>query len=263
MRVFDHGVKRVLLRGRLVLAAHVGCLFLVFSGWCVAAEDAQAPLRVLVLFDEGRDLKGLELIKGGFETTLLAGTTRPVEFFHEYLDASRFQEVGHHRLFADYLRTKYGEVRLDLIVPIIHSRMDLASRIPRELFPDVPIVFGSSPASDGETMPVVSEMTGVLFSIDVVKGLETALAVRPRARRVIVVAGPEGMFSELTARIVVAARNHPGIAFEYWTDWTAPQILDAAASPATFPPLTWTGGVSKARVRTTSSGPRSRSTSTT
>jgi len=230
MSTYDHDVKRVLLRGRLVLAVHVGCLFLLFSGWYVTAEETQAPLRVLVLFDEGPDLRGLELVEEGFETTFSAGTTRPVEFFHEYLDASRFQEAGHHRLFADYLRTKYGEVRLDLIVPIIHSRMDLASRIPRELFPDVPIVFGSSPASDVEAMPLVSEMTGVLFSIDVVKGLETALAVRPSARRVIVVAGPEGMYSELIARIVVAARSHPGIVFEYWTDRTAPQILGAAAS---------------------------------
>jgi hypothetical protein len=46
MRAFAHGVKRGLLRGRLVRAVHVGCLLLLFSVWCVAAEDAQAPLRV-------------------------------------------------------------------------------------------------------------------------------------------------------------------------------------------------------------------------
>ena len=196
----------------------------------MAAEDAQAPLRVLILFDEGPDLAGLELIEKSFESTLLAGTTQRIEFYHEYLDASRFQEAEHHVLFADFLRMKYAEVRLDVIVPIIHTRIDLTANIPRELFPDVPIVFGSVPASGTEVIPPVSKMTGVLFKIDVVKGLEMALAVRPQARRVIVVAGPGEMFSELIARIVVAARSHSGITFEYWTDRTAPQILDAAAS---------------------------------
>jgi len=230
MRAFDHGVKHVLLRRRLVLAVHVGCLFLIYSGWCAADENSQAPLRVLVLYDEGRDLKGLDLVKEGFETTLLAETERPVEFYHEYLDASRFQEEEHHILFADYLKTKYAKMRLDLVVPVIHTRMSLASHIPRDLFPDVPIVFASSPASRAETITPVSMMTGVLFRIDAVKGLKTALAVRPQTRRVIVVAGPDKVHSKSIAGIVDTASSHPGIAFEYWTDRTGPQILDAAAS---------------------------------
>jgi len=216
-------------RGRLI-ARRLAVLLLFLSGWCVAGGDAQTPLRVLMLFDEGPDLVALDLIEEGFETTLLAGTTRPIEFYHEYLDASRFREAGHHKLFADYLRMKYGGMKLDLVVPVIGARMDWASRIPRDLFPDVPIVFGSCMSSGERSMPLVPEMTGVLFSIDVVKSLETALAVRPGARRVTVVAGPEGMYSELIARIEAAAESHPGIAFEYWTDRSAPEILESAAS---------------------------------
>lgn len=230
MKAFGYSVKHVLLRGWPIFVVHVGCLFLLFSVLCVGAEEPQDPLRVLIMFDEGPDLIALDLIEEGFETTLLAGTTRPVEFYHEYLDASRFREVGHHKLFADYLKVKYGERKLDLVIPIIGARVDWGSHIPRELFPDVPIVFGSCLSSGVGSIPLVSEMTGVQFNIDVVKGLETALTVSPRTRRIIVVAGPAGMYSELIPRIAIVAASHPEIEFEYWTDRTAPQIFKSAAS---------------------------------
>lgn len=229
MRLFEPCSKRSPFRMWLVFGAFVCSVLLLFSHLCVADQDAPIPLRVLMLFDEGPDLIALDMIEEGFETTLLAKVTRPIEFYHEYLDTSRFGGVEHHKLFADYLRVKYEDMDFDLIVPIVGVRPDWASDIPRELFPGVPIIFSSWLPSGAQSIPLVSEMTGVAFGIDVVKGLETALAVRPRTRRVIVVAGPEEMFSELTARIAVAADSHPGISVEYWTDRTAQQILESAA----------------------------------
>ena len=66
---------------------------------------------------------------------------RRLEIYHEYLDASRFAEDEHHKLFADYLGTKYRGTELDLLVPVVGARPEWASRVPRELFPNVPIVF--------------------------------------------------------------------------------------------------------------------------
>lgn len=213
-----------------IFAIHVGCLLLSFFVLCVGTVQAQAPLRILTIFDEGPDLIALELIEQGFETILLAGTTQPVEFYHEYLDASRFRKAEHHNLFAEYLQSKYGEMKLDLVIPIIGTGKDWASRIPRELFPEVPIVFGSVLSNGAESIPLVPNMTGVQFGIDVVKGVETALTVKPRTRRVIVVAGPDEMHSELIALIKVTERNHPEVVFDYWLDRTESQILESAAS---------------------------------
>jgi len=215
---------------RHVFAIHVGCLLLSLFVLCVGTVEAQAPLRVLMLFDEGPDLIALELIEQGFETTLLAEKTQPIEFYHEYLDASRFRGIEHHKLFADYLLSKYGEMKLDLVIPIIGSSKDWASRIPREVFPEVPIVFGSVLSDGAESIPLVPKMTGVQLGIDVVKGIEVALTIKPRTRQVIVVAGPEEMYPDLIALIKVAALSHPEIAFDYWVDRTESQILESAAS---------------------------------
>ncbi len=230
MSMFGCGIKHSLFQGWRVFAMRAGCLVLFLFVLCVGTVEAQDPLRVLMLFDEGPDLIALELIEQGFETTLLAGTTQPVEFYHEYLDASRFRNIEHHNLFAKYLQSKYGEMKLDLVIPIIGTGKDWASRIPRELFPKVPIVFGSVLSNGVESIPLVPNMTGVQFGIDVVKGVETALAVKPRTRRVIVVAGPEEMHSELIALIKVTERSHPEVAFDYWVDRTESQILESAAS---------------------------------
>jgi len=191
----------------------------------MGAKETQNPLRVLIVFEEGPDHITFDLIEEGIETTLLAGITRPVEFYHEFLDASRFREAGHHKLFEDYLKVKYGVMGIDLFIPIIGTRVDWASHIPRKLFPDVPIVFGSL-----VSIPLVSEMTGVQLNIDVVKGLETALSVRPRTKRVIVVAGTDSrIHSRLITSLATVNASHPEIEFEYWTDRTAAQILESAA----------------------------------
>ncbi len=200
------------------------------SAWCVAVEEPKGPLRVLMIFDEGPDLRALDLIEEGFESTFQGGTTRRVELYHEYLDASRFRDSEHHSLFADYLRVKYGEMELALVVPIIGARTEWASRIPRELFPSVPIVFGACMSSGAGSMPLISDMTGVMFLTDVLKGVETALVLRPRTRRVVVVAGPEGMYPDLIGRIVAAEGRYPDVVFEYWTDRSASQILESAAA---------------------------------
>jgi hypothetical protein len=64
---------------------------LLLAPWAFGAE-AEIPWRVLMLFDESSDLRALEIIEQDFEETVLDSATRRVEFYHEYLDASRFED---------------------------------------------------------------------------------------------------------------------------------------------------------------------------
>jgi len=205
-------------------------LSLLLLAPCAFGEERKPPWRVLMLFDEASGLRALEIIERSFEETLLEAATRRVEFYHEHLDASRFHGSGHHELFADYLKAKYGRVELDVVVPIIGARLDWGSRIPRELFPNVPIVYGACLSSGAKPIPSVPEMTGVLVRIDVARALKVALAVRPQTRRVVVVSGPATMHPELLSHAEAAAKSYPGVTFEYWTERTAAQILDSAAA---------------------------------
>ena len=180
--------------------------------------------------DEASGHRSVDIIKRRFEETMLESATRRVEFYHENLDASRFQGSMHHKLFADYLKAKYGRVKLDVIFPIIGTRVDRGSRIPRELFSDVPIVYVSCLPIGKKPIPPVPEMTGVLLRIDVAQALKVALAVRPRTRRVIVISGPATMHPELLSHAEAAAKSYPGVTFEYWSERTAAHILDSAAA---------------------------------
>jgi len=204
-------------------------LSLLFLAPWAFGERAETPWHVLMLFDENSDLRALEIIEQSFEETILESATRRIEFYHEYLDASRFESSSHLKLFADYLKAKYGRVKLDVIVPIIGARVDWASIIPRELFPDVPIVLASCLTGDAKQMQPVSGMTGVMLQIDIAEALKVALAVRPRTRRVVVVSGPATIYPELLGQTKAAARSYSGVTFEYWTERTAAHILDSAA----------------------------------
>jgi len=226
----DQDCSLVLLRaGTWGRTASAILSLLLLASWAFG-EEGKPPWRVLMLFDEASGLRALEIIERSFERTLLEAATRRVEFYHEHLDASRFRDSGHHELFADYLRAKYGRVKLDVVVPIIGARLEWASRIPRELFQDVPIVYGACPSSEAKAVPPVPDMTGVLVRIDVAEALRVALAVRPQTRRVVVVSGPATMYPELLGQTEAVAKGYPGVTFEYWTERTAAQILEAAAA---------------------------------
>jgi len=203
---------------------------LLLAPWAFGAGKAETPWHVMMLFDENSDLRALEIIEQNLEETILASATRRVEFYHEYLDASRFESSSHLKLFADYLKAKYGRVKLDVIVPIIGARVDWASSIPRELFPDVPIVLASCLTGDTKQMQPVSEMTGIMLQIDIAQALKVALAVRPRTQRVVVISGPAAMYAKLLGDTKAAAKSYSGVTFEYWTERTTAQILDSAAA---------------------------------
>lgn len=63
-----------------------------------------------------------------------------MEFYAEYLDASRFPEESHYQLFREYLQEKYAESPADVIVAFLIVKFELAGRLPAELFPRIPVV---------------------------------------------------------------------------------------------------------------------------
>ena len=66
-----------------------------------------------------------------------------MEFYAEHLDASRFPEERHYRLFREYLQEKYAQNPPDVIVAFLITKFELAGRLPAELFPGIPVVLGA------------------------------------------------------------------------------------------------------------------------
>ena len=124
---------------------------------------AAAPKRVLVLFDEDKELPGIARILRGmrevFETEMPGG----IEIHTESMNLSQFRGEAYDRLLVDHYRQKYADRRPDLLVAVMGPSLDFLLRHGESIFPGAPIVFCGADASDLEGKTLPASVTGVLL----------------------------------------------------------------------------------------------------
>src|SRR5262249_15128414 len=108
------GVK---LAGGAVLLA---CLAPLLSPSFPLPADPSAPKRVLALYHFGRDYPTSLALDQGLQTTLRTAPTGPVEYYAEYLESDRFSEISQFPVMRDYLRRKYADRRIDVVIAASH-----------------------------------------------------------------------------------------------------------------------------------------------
>jgi PAS domain S-box-containing protein len=122
------------------------------------------------------------------ESIVRARTSGPVNFFVEYMEATRADDQDYQRNIIASLRNTYAERKLDLIMLSGFQTLDLFVRHRSELFPGVPIVYFSveSRKIAGQTWPGI---TGVTETQDVESVLDLALRLKPDTENIAIVTG--------------------------------------------------------------------------
>jgi hypothetical protein len=92
---------------------------LLLSGcfWCSitqGAEETEASWRVVILHSSDTALPASVLLEQTARKTLLAGTTRRIEFYTESLDGLRLPDSGYESTFVEFLRNKYKHRKPDI-----------------------------------------------------------------------------------------------------------------------------------------------------
>ena len=105
----------------------------------------------------------------------------------EYLDAQRFSGPQQLERMKNYLADKYRLQKNDLVISLDKPALELALQYRRELFPEVPLVFGGVNDFTPAQLEGQKRVTGVAESDDVVGTLKLALSLYPRAREVFVI----------------------------------------------------------------------------
>jgi len=125
--------------GRLAICVFCATVCLT-TATGVHGADGDRVKRVLMISTEGRFTPGIVLAEQGVQDVLLKRSPSRIEFYAEYLDASRFPDESHHRLFREYLRDKYRQNPPDLVMLFYTRNFYLAGKLPAELFGQVPVV---------------------------------------------------------------------------------------------------------------------------
>jgi C4-dicarboxylate-specific signal transduction histidine kinase len=197
-----------------------------------AADRSPGSNRVLIIFSEGKDLPGNVVLEQAVRTELPKKSAEPTEFFTEHLDASRFSDETHYRIFRDYLASKYAGQDLDLVIIGMARDYKLAERLPVEIFPSVPILFLTSTELDPPAAFATNVTRGIIHRLDVKRTLELIPRLQPEIRKVVVIGGRSASDVKTLERIAVAARGVPGIQLEFWTNQPLSEVqVRAAALP--------------------------------
>jgi signal transduction histidine kinase len=195
-----------------------------------AAGSGTQAKRVLLIFNEARDLPGNVLMEQAVRAEMIKDNTNRVEFFTESMDAGRFTNPAYYRLFQDYIQDKYAGQNLDLLMMFGGRDFMQAQELRRALPTNLPAIFVAVNDSDVPKPPGSPPFTGVFRRLDVRGTINFIFHLQPETRRLVVVGGTSASDQAVMAGVEDVARSVDGVDFEFWTNRPIAEIVRAARS---------------------------------
>ena len=149
------------------------------------AQEADRPKQVLVLNSTRSDDQFSVVWARELPKLLAEGLGERVDFYSEYFDFVRFPRPEYESAYLDFLRLKYAEKRIDLLILIGDVVIDFMSRNRNVLFRGTPAVFYTLTPPGSH----FANSTGLTNPLHFSGSLDLALALQPDLKRVYVVSG--------------------------------------------------------------------------
>ncbi len=191
---------------------------------------------MLLLFS-GRFYAPLSVeVEAAVRSAFRASPAVEVELFAETLDMARFDPERHGPILAAYLREKFADRKLDLIISILPQAARFLMKFRGELFPDTPVVSCLTDESELADLPRMPGFIGIPLTFPWKETLDLAIGVHPGTERVVVVGGTDAMARIFLRQTQTAFRSfETRLTFTYLTDRTLPGLLENVAN---LPPRT-------------------------
>ena len=224
MRVFLIAVEAFqLLRTRCKGTSALATALVTFA---VHAHAATPPDGVLVIHTNQRPTPAAIVIEDTLRKVVPESLQRPVEIYSEYLDIERFQVDTYARAGAQFLREKYGDRNVRVVVAAAPQAVQFATRFRGDMLPGVPIVHLAMPKDVLERMALPADVIGRAIDLDPVPTLELAFRLHPDAKRILFVLGAAERDRVWERRVRAAAarlKNSPDV--EYLGGLPTPDVL--------------------------------------
>ena len=153
------------------------------------AQQPAAPKRVVVLYWYDKNFSGHVRWDQGFQSALQSAPAGSIEYYPEYLEANRFPGENQSQVLREYLKQKYADRPIDVVVAQSEVSLDFLANYREDLFPNVPIVFYSATRPSPETLALRPNATGVIVFGGFRKTVEAALRIHPQTEQLFVISG--------------------------------------------------------------------------
>jgi len=169
-----------------------GLIVLLAVPWqpAVASADAPRPRSMLILDQSEARGPFYYQIFSGIRAAVNADSESHVTIYAESLDLSRFRGQAHEENLHRFLREKYRDRPVGVVVAIGSATLDLALRWREELWPDTPIVFATFDKGDLSRLKPPTGVTGGIVRMRLQETIEAARAVVPNLDTIFLVGDP-------------------------------------------------------------------------
>jgi len=150
---------------------------------------AQPARRILVLYWYGRDVPSNVEFDSRFQAAIRSAAPGPVEIYSEYLETNKFPGENQRVVLRDYLRRKYADRRMDVVIANGHACLDFLLEFRGTLFSDTPIVFSTIKKPAFDEAASGAGATGIVYMQSQRATLDLALTLHPDTRQVFVISG--------------------------------------------------------------------------
>jgi PAS domain S-box-containing protein len=149
------------------------------------AAEVATQKKVLVLYWYGKDFPANVDFDRGVQAVL---QQERIQYYAEYYEPNRFPGEVQEFALCDYLRRKYSDRKIDVIIAMSRVSADFLLKYRDDLFPDVPIVFHTFNRAQIRQR-VAGNPAGVVADNSQARTLDVALRFHPATEHVFVING--------------------------------------------------------------------------
>ena len=149
-----------------------------------------AERAVLVLDQSSAGLPFNTAVTSAIRSTINEGSESPISFYAEHLDANRFFGAEYEDEFTQFLKAKYRERHVDVVIVFGASALDFIARRREQLWPSVPVVFGAIDEATMARRTLPNNVTGATMQLTLQDMVKVARIVTPHLKAVAIVGDP-------------------------------------------------------------------------
>jgi signal transduction histidine kinase len=167
------------------------CLAVVTALLLPRALPAEPSQRsVLVIDQSSAGLPFNTALAGAIRLTINAASKSAISFYSEHLDANRFFGSEYESNFVQFLKAKYRERHIDVVVVVGISALDFFIRQREQIWPSVPVVFAAIDEATMSRWALPSNVTGATMQLTLQDMVKVARIAVPDLKAVAIVGDP-------------------------------------------------------------------------
>jgi PAS domain S-box-containing protein len=182
-------------------SAWLVCVIMALAPFAARAAEPAGPKKVLSIYWFGKDNPTTAIFEQRIQDVLRSVPNGSVEYYAEYLEPDRFPGESQALLMRDYLRQRYADHKIDVIIALSPTVLNFLIKYRSDLFPDTPIVFHTSSRAHAIEQAQTAGLSAVVVDRAYKNTIDLALKLRPDTKQAFVITGTPERNGKLEAEV--------------------------------------------------------------